>query len=147
MECIIENCSNTNIMAKGMCNAHYLRLKRYGRLHSIKRPYGSGGFRKDGYKIISTKNGRILEHRHILEEHLGRKLNKSEIIHHINKDRTDNNIENMILTTHSSHRSLHIGEPRKPFTETARLNMSIAGKKAVKKHYRDSITGRFSSKK
>jgi len=47
------------------------------------------------------------EYRLIIEKHLGRYLNKNEIVHHINNDVTDNRIENLQLMTQSEHIKLH----------------------------------------
>ena len=43
----------------------------------------------------ATKNGYVLYHRIIMENHLGRLLNADEVVHHINKDKFDNRIENL----------------------------------------------------
>lgn len=55
----------------------------------------------------STKNGYVLEHRIVVENHLGRMLEPSEMVHHRNHDKKDNRIENLELMTQSEHAKLH----------------------------------------
>ena len=72
-----------------------------------------GGYwiRKDGYKVIEneieTKGKKILEHRMIMEIYLGRRLKDEEIIHHKNKDKLDNRIENLQVVSRAEHINLH----------------------------------------
>lgn len=57
--------------------------------------------------FCSNKKGYVMEHRLLMEFHLGRKLEAWESIHHINEIKVDNRIENFFLTTNSEHTSLH----------------------------------------
>ena len=65
------------------------------------------GFRKNkrGY-VGCRKNGiHILEHREIMEKHIGRKLFPFESIHHKNGIKSDNKISNLELFTTRGHKS------------------------------------------
>ena len=55
------------------------------------------------YYVINGKK----VHRILMEEHLGRKLDSAEIVHHINFDKLDNKIENLQIVTRSKHNKIH----------------------------------------
>jgi len=61
-------------------------------------------------------SGYVFEHRYIMETHLGRIIKKSEIVHHLDGDKENNVIENLLLCrSPSEHEHIHQLEQR--FTE------------------------------
>ena len=65
--------------------------------------------KKYGYVMVVQENRKrsIPEHRLIAEFALGRKLRRSEVIHHINGDKIYNRNENLLVCSHKYHAELH----------------------------------------
>lgn len=59
------------------------------------------------YKMLLIDGKTISEHRYVMEQHIGRKLQKNEVVHHINHDHRDNRIENLMIMDPTSHAKYH----------------------------------------
>ena len=78
---------------------------------------GGKRIRQDGYILIYkpehpfNRNGYVMEHRLKMEEYLERYLTEEEVIHHINGDKSNNFIGNlMLLDNQKIHASIHMKE-------------------------------------
>ena len=73
----------------------------------------------------ATKNGYVLHHRIVVENHLGRLLNADEAVHHINHNKLDNRIENLQILDRIEHVRQHSLEKGRLY---AKLKCPICGK-------------------
>ncbi len=89
---------------------------RSDRLRIFSRPYIldlNDNRIKIDYSDIDRKNGdtslkhSMIEHRFVIEQLIGRKLDYEEIIHHKNKNRVDNNVENLEILDRKTHNFTH----------------------------------------
>lgn len=69
---------------------------------------------EDGYIKVycsahpkADRNGYVLEHRLVMEQYLGRYLTDAEIVHHIDEDKTNNDISNLQVMTRKEHMEHH----------------------------------------
>lgn len=60
---------------------------------------------RTGAGYVQTDAG--MEHRVVMERHLGRKLSTHEHVHHKNENKRDNRLENLEVLTVQEHTSLH----------------------------------------
>lgn len=75
-------------------------------------PRKATGQFKARYRKIKTPDGRnMLEHRYVMEKVLGRRLQRSEQVHHKNHDRLDNRPENLEVVSSAEHGLRHTVHP------------------------------------
>lgn len=108
--CCVPGCDEPTLVKKfDLCENHYRTMRRNGSPTAYKnKPWGSARtLRTDGYIYITVDGKQVMEHRHIMEEMLGRKLKSYEVVHHLDGNRQHNDEDNLELHTIQSHGRLH----------------------------------------
>lgn len=80
------------------------------------------------YKSLKIKGSRIDEHRKIVQDLIGRKLSKNEVVHHINGDKSDNRIENLQILSRSEHAKLHLKNRKLGDITKKKISNKLKGK-------------------
>lgn len=86
-------------------NVPIRKTSDYARPRGKESPNWKGGssINREGYVVLRTEDGPKKEHRHVMEQHLGRKLLSEEIVHHFNAIKDDNRIENLVVISPNGH--------------------------------------------
>ena len=113
-----------NSYRKGYKCSISTRLKMsFSKTGKFIKPSKFGGHRKrrnDGYIAVyvpthpfAGKEGYVMEHILVVENSIKRYLKPDEVVHHVNRIRDDNRIENLQLMNFKEHASLHAKERQK----------------------------------
>lgn len=96
-------------------------------------PVGTKRINNKGRILIKTSTGWEQEHRYVMKNFINRNLYEDEIVHHIDENKMNNDITNLILMNHGEHTVLHhagskrSNETREKISQKAkerRLNVS-----------------------
>ncbi len=112
---------------------------------------------KGRYMMIKTGERSELLHRHLMEQKIGRKLVKGEVVHHMDGDKLNNRKYNLKIVTAREHSDIHnIGKipPNKgiPMSDEQKKKLSIARmgfvmSEETKAKISSSLKGKPSSRK
>jgi hypothetical protein len=110
--CSVEQCERQIANAERMlCNLHYKRFLRRGHTEFVPRtrtPYvDPNGYVRE--RVEGERQG-ILQHRLVMERHLGRRLWPDETVHHKNGVRSDNRLQNLELWSSWQPRGQRVGD-------------------------------------
>lgn len=87
--------------------------KKRPEISGENHPNYKGGWVQSGYRYLCIEGEQTPEHKHIMEKHLGRKLDEQEVVHHINENKLDNRLENLMVMTRAEHMIHH--KPRRKY--------------------------------
>lgn len=149
---VCENCGKTNQMKRyeGTGRTVYYRQQRYcgqtckveGQMKAAHERFKGGDYgrhvKRNGYVWISVPalaNGGVkremLEHRHVMEQQLGRKLLPEETVHHKDGNRQNNTPENLELFTSRHGPGHRVTDRVANAIETLRLYPDFAARAGV----------------
>jgi hypothetical protein len=87
-----------------------------------------------GYWRIKINGKRIQYSRYLIEQKLGRKLNKYELVHHRDENVDNNSLDNLEVKWHWDHTTdHHLGKKRSEISK-ANISASRKGKEKTSEH-------------
>lgn len=104
-----ESCKEDYLGEPGTryCSSKCMGVGKMGAAH----PRWKGGRHtnsRTGYVFLSINGKYVMEHRHVMSEHLGRPLLRTEQVHHKDGNKSNNNISNLELCSSAvEHRQKH----------------------------------------
>lgn len=72
-----------------------------------ENPNWKGGVPSMGYPVVYVKRRRVREHRYVMEKYLKRKLRRNEEVHHLDGNKFNNDLSNLVVLSKVDHAKLH----------------------------------------
>lgn len=99
------HCEKKSI-ARGYCYRHYKSWSRHG--DALHTDISASNYCKPSQREKYLYKGATPVHRIVMEKHIGRKISKHEIVHHIDLDTKNNDISNLYLcSSRKEHGQCH----------------------------------------
>lgn len=98
----------------------------------------------------ANKAGKVLEHVFVASQYLGRQLLPSECVHHKDRNKLNNSIENLQVMTHEDHSLLHAIEDRgyvPYYTNCLQCQMSFLSYISDERKYCSSVCATLASRR
>ena len=114
-QCYIEGCEKAAEKFGGLCRMHAQRVRRYGDPNYVtpesQRRFNNRVAQLERFDTVKPTTYRKLHgkhaHRAAVEAQLGRQLTSSEIVHHIDGNRHNNDLSNLVVMTRAEHAREH----------------------------------------
>jgi HNH endonuclease len=102
--CTVIGCGKP-IRARGLCNMHWERWRSHGDPLGGRRFAGSGTI-CNGYHETNIDGIRVRSHVAIAERAIGHALPPRAIVHHVNRNRSDNRPNNLVVCPDDAYHAL-----------------------------------------
>ena len=120
-----KKCKSCGIMFRPVNSIHLTCSRECGyKIRKSNPPLknkGKGWINPQGYRCLKVDGKEVKEHRLIMENYLGRKLSSKEDVHHINRIKDDNRVENLQVMSHSDHAKI---TNKRPYKKGYKLDLS-----------------------
>lgn len=131
----MKQVTRSHLMLHGLTTAEYQALGHETISNEQRARQGVGGYRwkpgdntgaahprykgghinkRTGYRMMRDAGRLTYEHRIVMRRHLGRALQRWEIVHHVDGNPLNNDIANLELMTQTEHRRRHADEGTTP---------------------------------
>lgn len=108
VDCYVEAYRDNRMhLCNRVCRGSHRRIRDFGYTDRVVNDRGYA-FLKSPEHPDANSRGYVREHRYVMAWHLGRALDKTEVVHHVDGNRLNNHISNLfLLKSDKEHGDLH----------------------------------------